>query len=50
MEYTNTQWLLDKRPDGMPEDSCWKMHKELITSLKKMKFLLKLSTYQLILI
>ena len=27
MEYINTQWLLDKRPEGMPEDSCWKMNK-----------------------
>ena len=28
MEYTNTQWLLDKRPKGMPEDNCWKINKE----------------------
>ena len=41
MEYTNTQWLLDKRPDGMPEDSCWKMHKELITSLNKNEILIE---------
>ena len=41
MKYTNTQWLLDKRPDGMPEDSCWKMHKELITSLKKNEILIE---------
>ena len=34
MEYINTQWLLDKRPEGMPEDSCWKMNKESITSLE----------------
>ena len=41
MEYINTQWLLDKRPEGMPEDSCWKMNKESITSLKANEILIQ---------
>ena len=41
MEYINTQWLLDKRPEGMPEDSCWKMNKESITSLEANEILIK---------
>ncbi len=28
MEYTNKQYLLDKRPAGMPTDDCWKLHEE----------------------
>jgi hypothetical protein len=24
--YINQQWLLDKRPTGMPEDDCWKLN------------------------
>ena len=35
MEYLNKQYLLDKRPIGMPQDDCWKLNDELITSLKK---------------
>ena len=41
MEYINTQWLLDKRPEGMPEDSCWKMDKESITSLEANEILIQ---------
>ena len=41
MEYINTQWLLDKRPEGMPEDSCWKMNKESITSLETNEILIQ---------
>ena len=41
MEYINTQWLLDKRPEGMPEDSCWKMNKESITSLEENEILIQ---------
>ena len=41
MEYTNTQWLLDKRPEGMPEDSCWKINKQTITSLDKNEILIE---------
>ena len=40
MNYTNTQYLLDKRPTGMPEDDCWKLHKESITSLEKNEILI----------
>ena len=41
MEYTNTQWLLNKRPVGMPEDSCWKINKESITSLEANEILIQ---------
>ena len=41
MEYINTQWLLDKRPEGMPEDSCWKMNKESITSVEANEILIQ---------
>ena len=41
MEYTNTQWLLDKRPEGMPEDNCWKINKQTITSLDKNEILIE---------
>ena len=34
MEYKNTQLLLNKRPKGMPEDDCWKVNSEAITSLE----------------
>ena len=26
MTYVNKQWLLDKRPKGMPADECWKLN------------------------
>ena len=41
MEYINTQWLLDKRPEGMPEDSCWKMNEESITSIEANEILIQ---------
>ena len=41
MNYTNTQYLLDKRPSGMPEDDCWKLHQESITSLGKNEILIE---------
>mgnify|MGYP006249761967 FL=1 len=41
MEYTNKQYLLDKRPTGMPTDDCWKLHEEKITSLKKNEILIE---------
>ena len=41
MNYTNTQYLLDKRPSGMPDDECWKLHQENITSLEKNEILIE---------
>ena len=41
MNYLNTQYLLDKRPSGMPEDDCWKLHQESITSLEKNEILIE---------
>ena len=34
MEYINQQFLLAKRPSGMPEDDCWKLNEEIITSIQ----------------
>lgn len=41
MEYTNKQFLLAKRPEGMPEDDCWKLNENKITSLKKNEILIE---------
>ena len=41
MEYINKQYLLDKRPTGMPTDDCWKLHEEKITSLGKNEILIE---------
>ena len=41
MNYLNTQYLLDKRPSGMPEDDCWKLNQESITSLEKNEILIE---------
>ena len=50
MNYTNTQYLLDKRPTGMPEDDCWKLHQESITSIDKNEILIEVKYLRLILI
>ena len=41
MEYQNNQLLLNKRPDGMPDDDCWKLNKETISSIGKNEVLIK---------
>ena len=41
MEYLNTQYLLNKRPKGMPDDDCWKIHQEKITNLDKNEILIE---------
>jgi NADPH-dependent curcumin reductase CurA len=41
MEYINKQYLLDKRPSGMPTDDCWKLNEEKITSLKSNEILIE---------
>ena len=41
MEYLNKQYLLDKRPTGMPQDDCWMLNDELITSLKKNEIIIE---------
>ncbi len=43
MEYVNRQLLLDKRPTGMPEDNCWKMNEEKISSLQNNEILVKVN-------
>ena len=41
MNYQNKQWLLDKRPNGMPEDHCWKLNNQSITSIGRNEILIK---------
>jgi NADPH-dependent curcumin reductase CurA len=41
MEYINKQFLLDKRPSGMPEDSCWKLNEEIITSIQNNEIIIE---------
>ena len=41
MNYQNKQWLLEKRPNGMPEDDCWKLNNQSITSIGKNEILIK---------
>ena len=40
MEYQNNQLLLNKRPDGMPDDDCWKLNTETVNSLNKNEILI----------
>jgi len=41
MEYKNIQLLLNKRPKGMPDDDCWRINNETITSIGKNEILIK---------
>ena len=41
MNYQNKQWLLDKRPNGMPGDDCWKLNNQSIASIGKNEILIK---------
>ena len=41
MNYFNKQYLLNKRPSGMPEDDCWKMNEEIISQINKNEILIK---------
>ena len=41
MNYINNQYLLNKRPSGMPEDDCWKMNEEIINQINKNEILIK---------
>ncbi len=41
MEYINKQYLLDKRPIGMPNDDCWKLEEEKISSIEKNEILIE---------
>ena len=38
MEKINKRWVLAKRPEGMPEDECWKLEEASIKDLDE-KFL-----------
>ncbi len=35
MNYLNKKFLLDKRPQGMPQDNCWKFVTNNIDSIQK---------------
>ena len=41
MEYINKQYLLDKRPTGMPKDDCWKMNDERISRISNNEILIE---------
>ena len=41
MKYNNTQFLLAKRPIGMPSDECWKLNHQQITTLEKNEILIE---------
>ena len=41
MNYKNTRYLLTKRPEGMPEDDCWAIDEEAITTLQNNEILIK---------
>ena len=41
MNYKNTRYLLTKRPEGMPEDDCWAIDEEAITTLENNEILIK---------
>ena len=40
MNYKNMQWLLDKRPTGMPENECWKLNEDEISEIGKNEILI----------
>ena len=41
MNYKNTRYLLTKRPEGMPDDDCWAIDEEVITTLENNEILIK---------
>ncbi len=41
MEYNNTQFLLAKRPVGMPGDECWELSHQQIITLEKNEILIE---------
>ena len=41
MNYKNMQWLLDKRPTGMPENECWKLNEDEISEIGKNEILIE---------
>ncbi len=41
MKYKNIQFLLSKRPEGMPSDDCWELNQETISSLDKNEILIE---------
>ena len=41
MTRINQRWLLNKRPEGMPEDNCWKWEEVDVPELKDGEILIK---------
>ena len=41
MEKVNKRWVLAKRPEGMPEDECWKLEEASINDLDENQILIK---------
>ena len=43
--YINQQWLLDKRPSGMPDDECWKWNEVEVPELPTKPMISPLFTF-----
>ena len=41
MKKINKRWVLAKRPEGMPEDECWKLEEASINDLDENQILIK---------
>ena len=41
MEKINKRWVLAKRPEGRPEDECWKLEEASIKDLDENQILIK---------
>ena len=41
IEEINKKWVLNKRPEGMPDDDCWKLEEVPIPEVKEGSILIK---------
>ncbi len=41
IEKINKKWVLNKRPEGMPDDDCWKLEEVPIPEIKEGSILIK---------
>ena len=37
IEEINKKWVLNKRPEGMPDDDCWKLWARYVPSLTRLE-------------
>ena len=40
-EKINKKWVLNKRPEGMPEDDCWKLEEVPVPEIEEENILIK---------